>query len=194
MNGNKEYKKIPMGRPGIDHWLSGIYTYDKESYDKCIKSEEIQQKLKDGTLQLYLNANGSDGTYIEETKPAGVITSIDLENNTCDIKLSDTVSGIVAQEILDNPSSIFVYVGVNSTGDVIEDTKRDKVFKPMRIDSFMLVAEWKSSEFYKKNLADYPVEGTYLDKKRTLHNMIKRIKNKVNQLNDLLIMIRFIIA
>lgn len=166
MNGNKEYKKIPMGRPGIDHWLSGIYTYDKESYDKCIKSEEIQQKLKDGTLYLYLNINGISGTQMEEIEPAGVITSIDLENSTCDIKLFNTVIGGITQKILADVSSIFVYVGVNSTGDIGEDSKRDKVFKPIRIDSFMLVTEWKASEFYKKYLADYPVEGTYLDKKR----------------------------
>lgn len=169
MNGTKEFKKIPMMRPGIDHMLANAYTYDKDAYEKCFNSEVFQTALKEGKCLLYpydLWDEADDSKYDDMTINGdpklniGHIVSIDRKNNTCDISIrEDTEEGKKAIEALEDKDNTFVYIGVNSTGKI--KSLNNKIFEPEKFTTFMLVTISKDGMDYKKNFASYPVENTY---------------------------------
>lgn len=171
MNSVKEFKKIPMMRPGIDHMLANEYTYDKDAYEKCFNREEFQTALKEGKCYLYshdLWKEEDDSKYGDITIHGdpysefniGHIVSIDRKNNTCDISIrDDTEEGKKAIEALENKDNTFVYIGVNSTGKI--KSPNSKIFEPEKFTTFMLVTVPKDDIDYKKNFSSYPVKNTY---------------------------------
>ena len=171
MNGTKEFKKIPMMRPGIDHRLANAYTYDKDAYEKCFNDEVFQTALKEGKCYLYpygLWEEAADDyskyddmtVYGNPKLNIGHIVSIDRKNNTCDISIrDDTEVCKKAIEALEDKDNTFVYIGVNSTGKI--KSLNNKIFEPEAFTTFMLVTVSKDGMDYKKNFASYPVDNTY---------------------------------
>ena len=169
MNTVKEFKKIPMMRPGIDHRLANAYTYDKDAYEKCFNDEVFQTALKEGKCYLYpyvLWEEADDSKYADMTINGdlklniGHIVSIDRKNNTCDISIrDDTEEGKKAIEALEDKDNTFVYIGVNSTGKI--KSLNNKIFEPEKFTTFMLVTVPKDDMYYKKKFVSYPVENTY---------------------------------
>lgn len=171
MNSVKEFKKIPMMRPGIDHMLANAYTYDKDAYDKCFNNEVFQTTLKEGKCQLYshdLWKETDDSKYDDITIHGdpysefniGCIASIDRKNNTCDINIrDDTEEGKKAIEALEDKDNTFTYIGVNSIGEI--KSPNNKIFEPEMFTTFMLVTVPKDGIDYKKNFASYPAKNTY---------------------------------
>ena len=169
MNSVKEFKKIPMMRPGIDHMLANAYTYDKDAYEKCFNDEVFQTALKEGKCLLYpynLWEEADDSRYDDMTvygNPKlniGHIVYIDRKNNTCDISIrDDTEVCKKAIEALEDKDNTFVYIGVNSIGKI--KSLNNKIFEPETFTTFMLVTVSKDDMDYKKNFASYPIENTY---------------------------------
>ena len=174
MNSVKEFKKIPMMRPGIDHMLANEYTYDKDAYDKCFNNEVFQAALKEGKCLLYPHGLWEEAEATDDSKydditiygdpdsefNIGHIVSIDRKNNTCDISIrDDTEEGKKAIEALEDKDNTFVYVGVNSIGNI--KSLNNKIFEPEKFTTFMLVTVSKDDMDYKKNFASYPVKNTY---------------------------------
>ena len=174
MNSVKEFKKIPMMRPGIDHMLANEYTYDKDAYEKCFNNEVFQTTLKEGKCQLYsheLWKESDDSKYNNITMHGdpdsefniGHIVSIDRKNNTCDISIrDDTEEGKKAIEALEDKDNAFVYIGVNSIGKI--KSLNNKIFEPEKFTTFMFATVSKDDIYYKNNFASYPVENTYYAK------------------------------
>ena len=171
MNSVKEFKKIPMMRPGIDHMLANAYTYDKDAYEKCFNNEAFQTALKEGKCYLYshdLWKKVDDSKYNDITIYGdhysefniGNIVSIDRKNNTCDISIrDDTEEGKKAIEALEDKDNTFTYIGVNSIGKI--KSLNNKIFEPKKFTTFMLVTVPKDDIYYKKNFTNYPIENTY---------------------------------
>ena len=171
MNSIKEFKKIPIMRPGIDHRLANAYTYDKDAYEKCFNDEVFQTALKEGKCYLYPclweEAEATDDSKYDDMTingdpklNIGHIVSMDIKNHTCDISIrDDTEEGKKAIEALEDKDNTFTYIGVNSIGKI--KSLNNKIFEPERFTTFMLVTVPKDDMDYKKNFASYPVENTY---------------------------------
>lgn len=162
MNGVKEFKKIPMMRPGVDHRLANGYTYDKDAYDKCFNDEVFQTALKEGKCLLYQDDSKFDGIHSDPKLNIGHIVSIDRKNNTCDISIRDDTE-VCKQAIkaLEDKDNTFAYIGVNSIGKIKIKGPNNKIFEPEKFTTLMLVIVPKDDMYYKKNFSSYPVENTY---------------------------------
>lgn len=169
---NKEYKNIPMSRPGKDYFLNGL-TCTKDSYEKVMNSDKVKELLKIGSLfitynDLYeINKDMINAITIDPADPfiIGHVSSIDIEHNTCDIAIRDNKYGLKARKELEDKENIFCIIGLACIGNI--SNAKEKTFDLVDIGHFQFLPIQRNTDdkevfdYYK--IANYPVEGTYYD-------------------------------